>query len=408
LIRLIPALLASGLPLAHGGDSISFAEAISRALQKNPSMAVYNAETRIAEAKVISAFARENPELLTEIEDFAGSGDYDGFQSAIYNVGISQLIVTGKKRHLRAAVAEAEGEETRLQYEAARRELIAETGKRYVTVLAYQNIEANAAEDLRIATEAYTTIKKQIDNGRGSALDSGQAKLGQNEAKLARENAKRETGLARQQLSAMWGEAKPHFTYVDGQLETPARSLPSLETLNATICDHPAVAMANAGVEAAGRQLTLEQKKKIPDLTLGLGYRRDSAVDDNAMVLGFSLPFPLFNKNEGGIAEANAAIEKRKALVARAESQIEMQIASAHARVEAARSEYDLVAGEMLGAAAEHYRSTSEAFHLGRVKYLELLEARRSLNAVKRQKAESLTKYHSARIDLESLTGTKL
>ncbi len=392
----------------RGADSITLPEAVSRALEKNPALAVYSAETRIADARIISALARPNPELETEVEDVLGSGDYDGFHSAVYNVGVSQLIETGKKRKLRGVVAEAEQNAQALGYDVARREIIAETGKRYVAVLASQNAEANAEADFKTASEAYAAIKEQIKGGRGTAIDSGQALLGKNEAKIARESAKLESTLARQQLSAMWAEAKPSFNSVVGNLAGPGSAIPDMDDLCGTIDSHPLVARAEAGVSAADSQLTLEEKKKIPDVNFGVGYRRDSVVDDNALVMGFSLPLPLFNKNEGGIAEAKATIARNEALVAQARIQVEMLIASARARLVAARMEYELISGEMLSGAADQYRTVSEGFSLGRIKYLELLEARRALNAVRKQRLEALAKYHSARVDLEAITGSKL
>lgn len=392
----------------RGADSITLLDAVSRALEKNPALAVYGAETRIADARIISALARPNPELETEVEDVLGSGDYDGFHSAVYNVGVSQLIETGKKRKLRGVVAEAEQSAQALGYEVVRREIIAETGKRYVAVLASQNAEANAEADFKTASEAYAAIKEQIKGGRGTAIDSGQALLGKNEAKIARESARLESTLARQQLSAMWAEAKPSFTSVVGNLAGPGSAIPDMEDLRGTIDSHPLVARAEAGVSAADSQLTLEEKKKIPDVSVGVGYRRDSAVDDNALVMGFSLPLPLFNKNEGGIAEAKATIARNEALVAQARIQVEMLIASARARLVAARMEYELISGDMLSGAADQYRTVSEGFSLGRIKYLELLEARRALNSVRKQRLDALAKYHSARVDLEAITGSKL
>jgi cobalt-zinc-cadmium efflux system outer membrane protein len=401
-------LVLASACFASAADSLSLADAVARALEKHPSMAVFDAEKRAAEARVITALAKPNPELENEIEDVLGSGDYRGFDSAIYNVGISQLIETGGKRQLRAEVARAEKANSELQYDLARRELIAETGRRYIAVLAAQSEENNAAAIRKIASDAHSAIVEQIEGGRGSAVDSGQALLGKNEAELAYQVARQKSILARQQLSAMWADSTPDFSRVVGKLSPPSGRLPEIGKLNTTVTDHPAVALGDAGVAAASAELTLEEKNRLPDLTVGLGYRRDSSVDDNAVVLSFSLPLPLFNQNEGGIAEARAGIERSEALVSQAHTQIVLRISEAHLRLKAAQAEYQLVSGEILTAAEDHHRTLTEGFALGRIRYLDMLEARRSLIAVRKQKIEALAKYHSARVDLESLTGTKL
>lgn len=404
---LLLALALTSLPI-KAGETLTLTDAVSRAIAQHPSLAVFDAETRLAEAKTISALMPPNPDLETEVEDVLGTGEFDGFQSAVYNIGISQLIETAGKRKLRGAVARAGESARQLQYEAAKRELIAATGRRYVAVLAAQQAEANAAADFAIANDAYRAIREQIEEGRGSAIQSGQALLGRNEAKLGQETAARHAALARQQLSAMWGKAKPDFTQVAGRLELPAKSPPEVESLLAGCEDHPAIAMAKAGVAAADVQLELEERKKVPDLTVGLGFRHEASVEDNAVVFGLSLPLPLFHRNEGGIAEADADLARQQALVAEARMRVEMQIAEAHARLLLARSQYELVAGEMLSDASEHYEAVAEGFKLGRISYLELLEGRRALNTVRKQRIETLSQYHSARVDLEAITGTPL
>ena len=318
---------------APAADSLSLADAVAWALEKHPSMAVFDADKRAAEARIISALAKPNPELETEVEDVLGSGAYRSFDSAIYTVGVSQLIETGGKRQLRGEVAKAEKATRDLQYDFARRQLIAETGKRYVAVLTAQSETVNAAANRKIASEAHSAILQQIESGRGSAVDSGQALLGKNEAELAYQVARQKSALARQQLSAMWADSTPDFSRVIGELSRPASNSPSLESLNAKVSEHPAVALGDASVAAAGAELTLEEKKRLPDVTVGLGYRRDSVIDDNAMVLRISLPLPLFSNNEGGIAEARAGIERSEALVSQARTQIVLQIAEAHSRL---------------------------------------------------------------------------
>lgn len=404
---IIASLLIGENSLSGEKDTISLADAIANSLKKNPALATFDADRRIAEANIITARTRPNPELETEIEDVLGSGDYRGFNSAIYNIGVSQLIETGRKRQWRTEIAKAEQRTQQLQFDAVRRQVISETGKRYIDVLTAQEIEQNAGENYRIAGEAYTTITKQIEEGRGSAIDSGQALLGKNEALLSLETTKRETALARQRLSAMWAEPKPGFSVVSGKLLRPKAGIPSLDVLYRSIENHPALLLAGSGVCVAESQLTLEEKNRKPDVTVGLGYRRDSSIDDNALVLGLSLPIPIFDKNEGGIAKADAEIDRRKALVSQTQTQLEMSIAEARAKLVTAKSEYDLVSGDMLSAAQDHYNTLKEAYALGRVQYLNLLEARRASNAIRKQKLESLGKYHAARVELESLTGEK-
>ncbi|MCB1063779.1 MAG: TolC family protein [Verrucomicrobiae bacterium] len=389
-----------------GGGSLSLADATARAIEKNPALAAFGADRRAAEARIITAMMRPNPELETEIEDVLGSGEYQDFQSAAYNVGLSQLLELGGKRRLRENIARADVEVEDLRYESAVREVMLETAKRFVAVLTSQSAEENASQVVAIAEDTAKAVGGLQEGGRGSAVDVKRSELGLKQAQLQLGNRQRESILARRQLAAMWGESDPSFDRVTGKLTSPRKNLPSLEELRAGLEEHPAVAMAKAGKMSAQDSLALERRKVTPDLNVGLAYRRDTTIDDNAVVLKFSLPLPLWSQNEGGIAEAEAAIDQNEAIVTQTLTRLDLALSEAWAQLENAHAEYQIVSGEMLPAAEELHQTLLEGFGLGRTSYLELLEARRSLTEIRSERIDALAKYHTARVEIETLTGT--
>ncbi|MBP6782456.1 MAG: TolC family protein [Verrucomicrobiales bacterium] len=391
-----------------GNVILSLNEANARALEKHPSLAVFDADRRMADAKILSALAIPNPEIDFETEDVLGSGEYEGFQSAVYNLGLSQLLELGGKRRQRAEVATSLRESEDLRFEAARREVMLETTRRFVAALASQEAEGTAGQNLAIAKETVDSVKGLQEGGRGSVLDVGQSELGLREAQLQVESARSRSKLARQQLASLWGDSKPDFERVSGKLTNPVADPPSVESLDGFLDEHPLMAMARSGISTAKRELNLQERLRQPDLNLGVAWRRDTTVDDNAVVLNFSLPLPLWNKNEGGIAEAEAGIARSEALVSQARLELSAALAEAVARLEIARSQYQLVADQMLPAAAKHHEAVSEGYRLGRISYLELLEARRALTQVRGQRIEMLSGYHLARVEIEALTGKAL
>jgi hypothetical protein len=88
-----------------GNVILSLNEANARALEKHPSLAVFDAERRLADAKILSALAIPNPEIDFETEDVLGSGEYEGFQSAVYNLGSEPTHRARRKASQRAEVA---------------------------------------------------------------------------------------------------------------------------------------------------------------------------------------------------------------------------------------------------------------------------------------------------------------
>lgn len=406
--NIITIALLLAVPPLGAGESLSLAEATARALEKHPSLQVYDAEKRLADAKIITALTRPNPELEFETEDVLGSGVYEGFDSAIYNLGVSQLIELGGKRRFRGEVARSAREAEDLRFESARREIIADTARRFVQALAAQEAEASDEQNRKIALETVRSVKGLQEGGRGSALDVVQSELGLKEAELLVENARSRTALAHQQLASMWREAKPDFTEVAGRLTEPAESVPTVEALKDSLEGHPVMALARSGIDTAKRERVLQEKLRQPDLNLGLAWRRDTTVDDNAVVLNFSLPLPLWNRNEGGIAEAEAEISRNEALVEQTRQQLVAALGEALTKLEFARASYALIAGEMLSQAAKQQENVAEGYRLGRIGYLDLLEARRTLTGVRARKIEALSTYHEARIEVEALTDKTL
>jgi len=72
--------------------ALTFREAIARALKYGPGLqaASWEVEAKLGEAA--QAAVRPNPELSMEVENFAGTGDLGGFNSAEGTLGLTQLV----------------------------------------------------------------------------------------------------------------------------------------------------------------------------------------------------------------------------------------------------------------------------------------------------------------------------
>ena len=91
---------------------------------------------------------------------------------------------------------------------------------------------------------------------------------------------------------------------------------------------NPTLAVARAEYEVAERTLEREIRKQYPDLVIGPAYENE---DDQSRI-GFSgsLPIPLLNRNQGGIAEAQAQREVARAEFEAKYEHLVHQLARAH------------------------------------------------------------------------------
>ncbi|MCF6312268.1 MAG: TolC family protein [Verrucomicrobiales bacterium] len=388
--------------------SININQALARALVSNPSLNVFDEDMRKAEAQVLSASLLINPQLQTELEDFAGTGVYSGTGNAIYNVGISQMFRLGGKRRANIDFKTSQKENLRLYYETQKRNISEQVGLRFVGVLQAQEMQQNRQQILKITEESELMVKTQVDGGRGSSISLNQAELAVMNARMAYQTAAQRTKISRIQLAGLWNQNEPDFTRVLGSLSTPPAKIPEIEIFLARVPNHPAVQQAEAVVQVAQKSWRYQRTQRIPNLSLALGYRRDASVDENAIVLGATLPLPLFNRNQGGIANAAASMDRAEQQQKNTLATLQVKLSQTYSELALSHMMSRLIETELMPKARESFKATEESHRLGRTTYLQLLEAQRNLTTMLQRRTEAFAQFHQARISLEALTGKPL
>ncbi|MFK5923513.1 MAG: TolC family protein [Verrucomicrobiota bacterium] len=389
-------------------QNLNINQALARALVSNPSLNLFDQEMRMAEARVLTASLLLNPQLETELEDFGGSGAYSGTDSATYNVGLSQLFRLGGKRRAGMAQKTAEKKALALTYEVRKRLVSEEVGRRFVGVLKAQQMEQNRKNILSISEESAKAVKAKVEGGRGSSINLNQAELSVMNARLSYQTAAQRTNIARIQLAALWNKSEVDFKKAVGFLSAPPAQLRSLAKYQDSLQNHPDLELAEASLQLAHKSLGFQKSQRVPNLRLGLGYRRDSSIDESALVLGASLPLPLFNRNQGGIAEAKASIDRGTQQRSNAFAGLQVRLSQAYSELAVSHMASRLIVTELMPKARDSFKATEESHRLGRTTYLQLLVAQRNLTAIIERQTEAFAQFHQARITIEALTGKTL
>ena len=240
-----------------------------------------------------------NPELGIEVENFAGSGALRGFQSAEITIHLSQLIELAGKRQKRTRVAALERDLVAWDYEATRIEVLTQVTQAFVEVLSAQQRLRLNLELVRLAEQVLRTAAERVRAGKVSPVEETRAQVALSTSRIALERTQRELDAARARLVVTWGGRTPAFDSAEGTLE-PIAAIPSAARLAERIAQNPDI--ARWATEMAQRQaaLDLAGAQRIPDPTIQGGFRRFRETGDNAMVMQFSMPLPIFNRNQGG------------------------------------------------------------------------------------------------------------
>ncbi len=161
------------------------------------------------------------------------------------------------------------------------------------------------------------------------------------------------------------------------------------------------------GTELAERQarLSLAEAMRLPDPTVRFAGRHFSDSDDVAFVVGVSIPLPLFDRNQGGSLAAARDVETARASRDSAELAVRAALAQSYQELAAAFVQAMALQQDALPAAQEAFDGTREGYRRGTFRYLDVLDAQRTLYDLRGRELAALATYHRARADIERLLG---
>ena len=401
--------LIKSLPVEKDGPigELTLQQALELALNNSPHLAATAWAVRSAEARAFQAGLPPNPKFQAEIEEFGGSDELRSFDAAEYTLILGQSIELGGKRKKRAHVAALERNLAGWDYESRRLDLLRDVRQAFTDVLAAQE-GLSLTEDLFIlAEELLQTVEKRVEAGAASSVEKMKAEIELFSLRIELEQQKRNLGAARKRLAALWGSTSTPFTLAVGDMELLS-SVPSEKKLVDHIASNPDIARSLVELEQREAALKLEQASRMPDVTLIGGLKWLNGIDDQAFVAGVDVPLPLYDRNQGGIREAQYEVAKAREMSRATKLTLESSLVSAHQQLLNAYRGALTLKNELLPRARESFEKTNEGYQQGRFRYLDVLDAQRTLFEAKGQYIETLANYHKAVALIESLLGTPL
>ncbi|MBM4035132.1 MAG: TolC family protein [Planctomycetes bacterium] len=388
--------------------ALALREALALALLHSPELAGASWDLRVAEAKMLQAGLRPNPELEAGFEGFGGTGDKRGLKGLEATLQLSQVIELGGKRLKRVRAAAAEGRLAAWDYEAKRLDVLTDTAKAFVEAVAAQERVKLAEELAALAERVLGVVAERVRAGKVAPLEEHKAKAELATARIGLGQARHKAEAARRRLVTLWGGTVPAFERVLGDLAVPVSDFnPQSQWagLAALLKQNPDIARWEDEMQQRQAALELERANRIPNLSLspGLGYFGES--EDAAMLLGLVLPLPIFDRNQGGILEARyraaKALEEKRA----AEAKARAELAVAYGELASAFEEVRGIQAEVLPASQAAYALANEGFKEGKFAFLDVLDAQRTLFEARGDLIAALAEYHKALAEVERLIG---
>jgi cobalt-zinc-cadmium efflux system outer membrane protein len=393
--------------IAEPTGVITLRQALALALMHNPELKAFSWDVRVSQARQLQASLWPNPALGVNFEDVGGTGQRSDFDSAETTIRLSQLIEMGDKRKKRTKLASLEKELAGSDYEAKRLDVFTEVTKSFIEVLAAQHRLGLTEELLQLSEDLLDTVTKRVEAGKDSPLEKTKAAVTYSNVKIQHQKAAGNLEFARKQLASTWAGQKPKFESAAGKLDS-LRPLPSIDQLTNLISQNPDIARWSLEIDKGKASLELEKAKAISDITLSGGLQRFNETDDNAIVFGISIPLPISDRNQGGKLEAAYRLAKAREEQKAAQTRIQMELVKTYQGLWNSYTEATELGKNVLQGAESVFEASRTSYRQGKLDYLHVLDAQRTLFEAKGQYIESLASYHTAKAGVERLIGRSI
>lgn len=377
---------------------------LEHALQTSPELSAYAAETHARAAEISQTARFINPELTVEVANVVGSGAYSGFDAAETTLQLSQQIELGNKRQLRRGLAELEHDRALRDLEVARVAVQASIARHFWILLGAQERLKLADEQLALATQTLAVVEEKIAAGRAASVEKYRFQSALAEARLSREKAVLTLTAARQSLADNLGLEAAALGGVVGDLSR-LPLLPAYAGIQAQLGKSPEIARRQLESEAKRRDLALARANRIVDPTLALGLRHDNESDDNALIFGFSLPLPLFDRNQGNVQAANHRLAAAQAQEVSGLIQSRAGLTESWQSLAASTTEAQVLREQIIPSAQQTYEAASYGYQSGKFGVLEVRDAQRNLVEVRGRYLDVLLTAQLAALELQHLLG---
>ena len=140
--------------------------------------------------------------------------------------------------------------------------------------------------------------------------------------------------------------------------------------------NRPDLLVARTEQQRADTETQLQRALRTPNITAGGGYKR--TLTSNGVVFGVTVPVPLFNRNPGGVARAEAERRRAENRATAAEIGIRLDVQQSANAIEVNQARVRYIEQETLGAAREARDAVMAAYQVGEAGLIDYLDAQRA------------------------------
>lgn len=379
------------------------------AVQGNPTLAQAEAAIRAAEGRRRQAGMFPNPIAGYFLEEFAFRSPGETMEHGAF---IEQTIPLGGKLSKARRVFAREKDQVIILAEAQRLRVT-----NSIRVLYYETLGAQRLVELRddlsqLAREAVEITKELSNVGQADRPDQLEIEIEAERSEIDFLRAQNDWLRSWRTLAAMVGDPQLVPARLADSPEEDLASLNEAQLQETLLSQSPDIRVAQAGVERARAVLARARAERVPDLFLrgGLGYnyerfepvvpsiagRRKGA--EGRLEVGVTVP--IFNRNQGGIAAAEAELEIAERDLQRLQLVLRSRFASSFREYRNAQQMVERYRTQVVPRARQGYQMYLSSFRQMAAAYPQVLIAQRTLFQVEVEYARALIQLRQSAVGL--------
>jgi outer membrane protein, heavy metal efflux system len=377
------------------------------ALYYHPDMDIARAQWAVAKGGTKSAGERPNP-TLGLLMGYNSTSPVSEITPWIPEVALEIPIETAGKRGIRINQARELADSARWNILSAAWEVRHRLRGALLDVQAADARASLLSEQERLQAEIVRLLELQKEVGEVSAYDVTQARVAHGAGRLAAIEAARAREDAMAHLAAALGLPRRALEGVTlsfdiSRLTDPA--FPAGDVRRHAVLNRSDILASLSEYAASEHALRLEIAKQYPDLSIGPNYQLDQT--DSKWTIGLSFNLPIFSRNKGPIAEAEARREESAARFLALQSQVIGELDAAIEDCRAALAKAN-AADDLLANLAGQERAARARRELGELSKLEFLGIQLELNAGAQARLEALAQAQESVGRLENAAQSPL
>ncbi len=395
---------------------LTMEQAVDEAVQNNLGLLAERMNLTMAEAGLITARLRPNPvfSFSSDHLDLLATGftkeNSGGPPEISWRIDVP--FERGHKRQLRMETANYAKEIAEARLLDAVRRLKLEVSQACIDVLEAKANLALALDNLRTFEELVRINNVRVNAGSIAPLELTRSRVAMLQFRSSVKRAELGLATAKTKLQNLLGRKIPLDEFeVRGGLKVPLRGEVDFSRLREmALGARPDIVSLERTQARSQSELRLQLAQAKVDFTYGVEYRRQQGINgrSNSMGFFFSVPLPLYNRNQGEIARVRAEQEQllRQAQALRA--QVLAELKTAYQEFRSAQGLVESIEQDLLKPAEQARDTAAYVYRSGASSLIEFLDAQRAFNETMQSYHEAQAAYRRAVVRLNTAIGKEV